>query len=70
MGKYVYECKQCGKIETVESNLGEPFFVEEGLCMKCRNKNINESYVRLCEIVKRLIIEDEHTHEHKPPQVL
>lgn len=70
MAEYVYKCKQCGKLEKIESSLGKPFFVEEGLCMKCRNKNIDESYRRLYEIVKRLIIEGEHIHKHKPTQVL
>lgn len=57
MYKYVYECKQCGKLETIESNLEESFLIQEGLCLKCRNDNINESYRRLYEIVRRLRIE-------------
>lgn len=69
MGKYVYKCKQCDKLETIESNLGETFFIKEGLCMKCRNKNIDESYRKLYEIVKRLRIEDE-IYKSKPTQVL
>ena len=59
MSKYVYKCKQCNKLETIESSLGEPFFVQEGLCMKCRDKNLEESYRKLSEIVKRLRIESD-----------
>lgn len=70
MYKYVYECKQCGKLETIESSLEEPFLIQEGLCLKCRSDNINESYRRLYEIVKRLINESEHVYKHKPTQVL
>lgn len=69
MGKYVYKCKQCGKLEKIESNLEELFFVQEGLCIKCRNKNIDESYRKLYKIVKRLRIEDE-AYKSKPTQVL
>lgn len=69
MCKYVYKCKQCNKLETIESNLGEPFFVQEGLCMKCRGKEIEESYRKLYEIVKRLRIEDD-SYKSKQTQVL
>ncbi len=68
MDKYVYKCKQCDKLETIESNLREPFFVQGGLCMKCRNKNIDESYRKLYEIVKKLRVEGD-VHKSKQTQV-